>query len=186
MLTPCAGGEQPWPKLKRRRSSTDISLHWLVGQPSHYREADRKYEDAEDHHREYARGQTFRSRNSGLYRKRRQHTMTVRAMAPQNGMPALSGPAGIRPDTGPARMPAATSQTTSGMRVRAKMNSPSAPQQQDTGNLNHQLDIRIHFFPRPQGPGGSNAVRAGRNSAKVIAALISTLASCLAASKLGR
>ena len=46
----------------------------LVGQAAHYREADRKNEDAEDNYREYSWGQILRSRNSKLHRKRGQHT----------------------------------------------------------------------------------------------------------------
>jgi phenylpropionate dioxygenase-like ring-hydroxylating dioxygenase large terminal subunit len=53
--------------------------------------------------------------------------MTVSAIPPKKGTPGVSAVGETTPNTGPARMPAATSQTTSGTPVRANTNSPSAP-----------------------------------------------------------
>jgi hypothetical protein len=45
-----------------------------IGQAAHYREADRKNEDAKNNHREYGWCQILRPRNPVLHRKRSQHS----------------------------------------------------------------------------------------------------------------
>src|SRR5215831_15160389 len=53
--------------------------------------------------------------------------MTVNAIAPKYGIADVRSLGWTNSNTGPASIPATTSQTTSGTPVRAKMNSPSAP-----------------------------------------------------------
>jgi len=53
--------------------------------------------------------------------------MMVSAMAPNRGTAGCRRAGETTSNTGPARTPAHTSQTTSGMPVRAKTNSPTAP-----------------------------------------------------------